>query len=146
MLEDGTELKFYSTPGPKTFHEAQTFCQKEGSDLMSVNRRTVINVSNARFLRDMNTDHWVGGYRPSMGIWGWQDGSPLNQVNFSFWERGYPSMNLSEDAAILQRKIGLVTTWTDSSTDVEAKFICEKSRSLTNFFKPSGKPKIRVKL
>ncbi|XP_076801927.1 adhesion G-protein coupled receptor G7-like [Clavelina lepadiformis] len=103
---------------------------------MSVNRGTVINVSNDRFLRDMNTDHWVGGYRPSMGIWGWQDGSPLNQIDLSFWERGYPSMNLSEDAAILQRKIGLVTTWTDSSTDVEAKFICEKNNP--TFFNGTG--------
>lgn len=129
---NGHDYLFVRTP--KTWEEAQTYCQLRGYNLVTIDsdgEEQFLDLQESRQYNVSGTGWWIGyNDRGLESIWGWSSGSST----YTNWSSGQPndSGTAGEDCAV-DRDAMAASTWNDVACSLSNPFVCEKgSLSTTN--------------
>ena len=104
----------------KTYHEAKTFCEAKGHNLVSIHNKYE-NAVMEQLLKDHGTwrmHYWLGMYAaPADNVFKWDYGSHIN----------YQYKLVSPTLRCAKRRLGMsdVLTWTETNCAETAFFICK---------------------
>ncbi|XP_032364404.1 galactose-specific lectin nattectin isoform X1 [Etheostoma spectabile] len=108
---------------PKTWIDAETFCQTAGGNLASIH-----SAEEHKFIRDYinqvsitNSHSWIGGFDAVReGTWLWSDGS---KFDFTYFNAGDPNGGAWENCLLIYYG---VSGWYDGACGASVSFMCSK--------------------
>ncbi|XP_031175117.1 ladderlectin-like isoform X2 [Sander lucioperca] len=109
---------------PKTWIDAELFCQSAGGHLASIHsdaeHEFIRNNTNQVSSTDKNA--WIGGFDAMKeGIWMWTDGS---QFYYQSWGGGEPNNCCGGENCLL---INWRDNWNDGTCSSQLPFVCSKN-------------------
>ncbi|XP_060764155.1 macrophage mannose receptor 1-like isoform X2 [Neoarius graeffei] len=100
----------------KTWYDAQTYCRKNHTDLVSVRNQTENEEIKGKIKSSENEDIWIGLFNDS---WKWSDQS---NSSFRYWSSNKPSKDLNCTAVSVSEP----HYWSDVSCTEKLPFICHE--------------------